>query len=85
MIFLQIIYILTLLGYVFRTPESEKEDWTLGLSWNSKLGDVQAFLHGVRGEEKDMLVCITFARPSTLAIIFPLTLSFDQPRMVMGK
>lgn len=69
--------ILTLSGYVFRMPDSEKEDWTLGLSWNSKLGNIQGFLHGVRGNEKDILVWINIAYPSIFVLTLLSTLSFE--------
>ncbi|KAF1972963.1 hypothetical protein BU23DRAFT_147202 [Bimuria novae-zelandiae CBS 107.79] len=42
-------------GFVFRTPKSVKENWTLGLSWNESFGDLKAFLYGLQSDETEAL------------------------------
>ena len=62
--------LLIFLGYVFCTPESETEHWTLGLSWDSKLNEVQGFLHGLQSSEIDTLVRIMLSNISILMATF---------------
>lgn len=62
--------LLIFLGYVFCTPESETENWTLGLSWDSKLNEVQGFLHGLQSSAKDILVRVMLSNILILMATF---------------
>ena len=44
------------LAYVFRTPLSNAEDWTLAMRWNRATNATDVILHGLLDEERVKLL-----------------------------